>query len=479
MGKYDYNVVVIGGGAAGLVSSYIAAATKAKVALIEKNEMGGDCLNTGCVPSKAFLKTAKVFSYTKRAKDFGIDDLRGTVKFEHVMAHVQDVIAQISPHDSVERYTRLGVDCFQGTAHITSPHMVIVGTKKLRTRHIIIATGARPAIPDIPGLEKISYVTSHTIWQLKELPKRLLILGGGPIGCEMALGFSRLGSAVTQVEKNPDILYREDSDITRKLRSHLESESVQILTDHEPVEFGIDGDQTYLHCRYQGGRTDIPFDTVLVAVGRQANVTGFGLEELGVKLRENGTISSNPFLQTSVKNIYVCGDVTGPYQFTHVAAHQAWYACINALFSPFKKFKSRYRTIPMVTFTDPELARVGLNEKEAKAEKIAYEKTVYGIDDLDRAIIDKEAYGMVKVLTKPKTDKILGVTILGSRASDMLPEFVLAMQHGIGLNKVLSTVHAYPTFSEANKYVAGLWRKAHTPSWLLKILQWFHTWRRR
>jgi len=474
MSKYDYNIIVIGGGSAGLVSSYIAAAVKAKVALIEKHKMGGDCLNTGCVPSKALIRSAKMLSYARRAKEFGFKKVEVEFDFKDVMQRVHDVIKAVEPHDSRERYTKLGVDSIEGAAKITSPHSVEVSGKTLTARSIIVATGARPLVPPIPGLDKIDYLTSDNVWDLKELPSRLVVLGGGPIGSEMAQAFSRLGADVTLVEMAPQILIREDEEVIKLVTEKFTKEGIKVLANHKAKEFK--GNK--LICEYEGKDVTVEFDKVIVALGRKANVTGFGLEELGVEIRKAGTIEANPFLQTNIPSIYVCGDVTGPYQFTHTAAHQAWYACVNALFSPFKKFKADYSVIPWATFTDPEVARVGLNEKDAKAANILYEVTTYGIDDLDRAIADSEAHGFVKILTVPGKDKILGVTIVGTHAGDLIAEYILAMKHNLGLNKILGTIHIYPTLAEANKYAAGNWKKAHVPACAMKILEKFHAWRR-
>ncbi|MDX2028554.1 MAG: FAD-dependent oxidoreductase [Alphaproteobacteria bacterium] len=478
MSKYNYNVIVIGGGSAGLVSSYIAAALKAKVALIEKHKMGGDCLNTGCVPSKALLRSAKMLSYARRAEEFGFNKATVDFDFAKVMERIQGVIAAIAPHDSIERYTQLGVDCIEGAAKIVAPRRVEVNGKTLTARSIIVSTGARPMIPPIPGLDQIDYLTSDTVWNLRERPRRLLVLGGGPIGAEMAQAFSRLGSEVTIVEMAPHLLVREDAEVIELVTHRFQVEGIKVLTGHKARSFRTEAGQKILTCEHNGGDVDVVFDQVIVALGRQANVSGFGLEDLGVKLSPRKTVDADAFLETNIPGIYVCGDVTGPYQFTHTAAHQAWYASVNALFAPFRRFKVDYRVIPWTTFTDPEVARVGLNEKEAKEKNIPYEVTTYGIDDLDRAIADSEAHGFVKVLTVPGKDKILGVTIVGTHAGDIIPEFILAMKHGLGLNKILGTIHIYPTLGEANKYAAGVWRKAHVPKLGLKIVEKFHAWRR-
>jgi pyruvate/2-oxoglutarate dehydrogenase complex dihydrolipoamide dehydrogenase (E3) component len=463
MNTYDYNVIVIGGGSAGLVSSYIAAALKSKVALIEKHKMGGDCLNTGCVPSKALLRSAKMLSYARRAEEFGFNKTTVDFDFAKVMERVQRVITAVAPHDSVERYTQLGVDCIEGAAKVVAPHRVEINGKTLTARSIIVATGAGPLVPPIPGLDQIDYLTSDTVWNLRERPKKLVVLGGGPIGAEMA----------------PHLLVREDAEVIEFVTDRFRDEGIRVLTGHKAKSFKTDANQNILTCDHNGQDVDIEFDKVIVALGRRANVSGFGLEELGVKLSPVKTIEADVFLETNVPGIYVCGDVTGPFQFTHTAAHQAWYASMNALFAPFKRFKVDYRVIPWTTFTDPEVARVGLNEKDAKAQNIPYEVTTYGIDHLDRAIADSEAHGFVKVLTVPAKDKILGLTIVGTHAGDIIPEFILAMKHGLGLNKILGTIHIYPTLGEANKYAAGVWRKAHVPELGLKLIEKFHAWRRK
>ncbi len=476
--KFDYNLVVIGAGSAGLVTAYIAAAVKAKVALIEKHKMGGDCLNTGCVPSKALLRSAKMLSYARRSAEFGFK--RGEIEFDFadVMERVQRIIKKIEPHDSVERYTELGVDCIQGEAMVTSPYTVEVNGKVITTRNIVVATGARPFVPPIAGLDKIEYLTSDNVWQLRKLPGRLVVLGGGPIGCELSQAFARLGAQVSQVEMAPRILLREDEEISELVKNKFEQEGVRVLTNHRAKEVRVDGDQKTLICDYNGEDVSVEFDEILVAVGRVANTKGFGLEELGVAIERNGTIETDEFLRTNYPNIFCAGDVAGPYQFTHTAAHQAWYASVNALFGRFKSFRADYRVIPWATYTDPEVARVGLNELEAKETNTDYEVTTYGIDDLDRAIADSEDHGLVKVLTKPGTDKILGVTIVGTHASDIIAEYILAMKNGLGLNKILGTIHIYPTLAEANKFAAGQWKKANAPEKLLSWVERYHAWMR-
>ena len=474
--QFDRNIIVIGAGSAGLVSAYIAAAVKAKVTLIEKHKMGGDCLNTGCVPSKALLRSAKLMSHIKRAEQFGLRNASVEFDFAEVMERIQRVIQTIEPHDSVERYTGLGVECIQGEATITSPYSVEVNGATMTTRNIIIAAGARPFVPPIAGAESIGYLTSDTVWQLRQLPPRLVVLGGGPIGSELTQAFARFGSQVTQVEMLPRILPREDPEISEMMRQAFTAEGIDIRTEHKAKEFRIEGEQKVLICEHAGEDVRIEFDEVLIAVGRIANTTGYGLENLGISNTNRGTVEINDYLQTLYPNIYACGDVAGPYQFTHVSAHQAWFATVNALFGRFKKFRVDYSVIPWATFTDPEVARVGLNEQEAQEQNISYEITTYNIDDLDRAIADGEAHGLVKVLTVPGKDKILGATIVGDHAGDIIAEYVAAMRHGFGMNKILSTIHIYPTLAEANKYAAGEWKRAHAPKTILRWLQRFHNW---
>ena len=480
--QFDNNLIVIGGGSGGLVTSYIAAAVKAKVTLIEKHKMGGDCLNTGCVPSKALIRSAKHLSHIKRSEEFGIKQPNVEFDFADVMDRVQSVIKTVEPHDSVERYTELGVDIVEGEAKIISPWEVQVttaeGIKTLTTRSIVIAAGARPFVPPIPGLDQVDPLTSDNVWNLRELPKRLLVLGGGPIGCELTQSFARLGSQVTQVEMLPRIMIREDPEVSAAVMARFKEEGVDIRVGHTAKEFIIENGEKIMIAEHEGQSVKIPFDQVLVAIGRAANINGYGVEELGITLSPRKTIAINDFQETNYPNIYACGDVAGPYQFTHTAAHQAWYAAVNALFGQFKRFRTDYSVIPWSTFTDPEVARVGLNEQDAKEQNIAYEVVTYGIDDLDRAIADSEAHGFVKVLTQPGKDKILGVTIVGEHAGDLIAEFVLAMKHGLGLNKILGTIHIYPTMAEANKYVAGVWKKKHAPQRLLEWVGRYHTWRR-
>tara|TARA_R110001632_G_scaffold90403_1_gene194219 strand:- start:14489 stop:16690 length:2202 start_codon:yes stop_codon:yes gene_type:complete len=482
---FDRNLIVIGAGAGGLVSAYIAAAVKAKVTLIEANKMGGDCLNYGCIPSKALIKSAKVAQQMRHAENYGLDSSEPTFSFKKVMARVHDVISKIEPHDSVERYTNLGVDVVQGYAQLIDPWTVEIklndgGTTRLTARSIVLATGARPFVPDLPGLNDVGYYTSDNLWEefakFDEAPKRLVVLGGGPIGSELAQSFARLGSKVTQVERAARIMAREDEEVSELVQESMRSDGVTILTSHNAIRCEKEGDVKRLIVEKDGVESVIEFDALLCAVGRQARLEGYGLENLGVETKR--TIVTNDYLETLFPNIFAVGDVAGPYQFTHVAAHQAWFAAVNALFGTFKKFRADYRVIPWATFVDPEVARVGLSEQDAKEQGIAYEMVRYGLDDLDRAIAESATKGFVKVLTVPGKDKILGVTIVGEHSGELLAEFVLAMKHGLGLNKILGTIHTYPTWAESNKYAAGEWKRAHTPERILAWVEKYHTWRR-
>ena len=493
--SFDRNLIVIGAGAGGLVSTYIAAAVKAKVTLVEAHKMGGDCLNYGCVPSKALIQSARLAHQMRHAAQYGLADTAPVFSFQSVMQRVQAVIAAIAPHDSIERYTALGAEVLQGHATLITPWTVEIThadgrTQRLTSRAIVLATGARPSVPALPGLETVGYLTSDTLWAafaaLDALPRRLLVLGGGAMGCELAQSFQRLGAQVTQVESAPRLLGREDTDVSTLIEQSLQADGVRVLTGHPalrcepltpdapaPAPFG----PGVLVAQHLGQEVRLEFDALLCAVGRSARLSGYGLETLGIPTHR--TIDTNDYLQTLYPHIFAAGDVAGPYQLTHVAAHQAWYATVNALFGSIKQFKADYTVIPQTTFTSPELARVGLNEQEAQAQNIAYEISTYRLDDLDRALIDGETHGFVKVLTVPGRDKILGATVVGPQAGELLAEYVLAMKHGLGLNKILGTLHSYPTLAEANKYAAGVWKQAHKPEKLLRWAAKYHQWRRR
>ncbi|MEE3155569.1 MAG: FAD-dependent oxidoreductase, partial [Pseudomonadota bacterium] len=480
--SFDRNLVVIGAGSAGLVSALIAATVKAKVTLVEANKMGGDCLNTGCVPSKALIKSAKIAEQMRHADRYGITPTEPDIPFGQTIERVMQAIRTIEPHDSVERYTGLGVDVVDGYGKVVDPWTVEIArkdgvTQRLTTRGIVIAAGAEPFVPSIPGLEQSNYLTSDTMWdafaKMERAPARIAVLGGGPIGCELSQALARLGSRVTQVEMTERVLGREDDEVSALAQASLEASGVEVLTGHraarvEPGRLIADRDDS---------EVAIEFDVLIVAVGRAARLTGYGLEDIGIDTTK--TVVTDDFLATRFPNIYAAGDVAGPYQFTHTASHQAWFASVNVLFGQFKRFKADYRVIPAVTFLDPEIARVGLNEREAREQGVEYEVTRYELDGLDRAIAESERQGFVKVLTPPGKDTILGATIVGAHAGELLAEYVLAMKHKLGLNKILGTIHSYPTMAEANKFAAGEWKKKHKPEALLALVEKYHAWRRR
>ncbi len=477
--KYNRNLIVIGAGSGGLIAAYIAAMVKARVTLIEKGKMGGDCLNTGCVPSKALIRSAKFISQAKRAVQYGCEPVEVNFDFSKIMQRVRRVIGKIEPHDSVERYTKLGVECIQGEAELKDPWTVAVNEKNLTSRNIILATGASPFIPEIPGLSGIEYHTSDTIWSLEELPERMVVLGGGPIGCELAQCFARFGSSVTQVQRGPRILPREDPECSAMVAESFARDGVRILTGHVAKEVLQEAGSKRLVCAHNGEEVNVPFDTILVAVGRKVTSHSAWENHLQIELQKDGRPALNEFLQTNYPNIYACGDLAGPYQFTHTASHQAWYASVNALFGRFRKFRVDYSVIPWCTFTEPEVARVGLNEQEAKNQGVEYEVTRYDLSDLDRAIADEQAHGMVKVLTVPGKDRILGATIVGEHAGDLITEYISAMKHKLGLGKILGTIHIYPTLAEANKGAAGEWKRAHAPQRMLNWVKRYHAFERR
>ena len=476
--KFDANVVVIGAGSAGLVASLITAGAKAKVILIEKHKMGGDCLNTGCVPSKTIIRSGRIMSYIRRAKEFGIEGAQGKIDFSAVMARVQGVIKTIEPHDSVERFTSLGVEVELGDAVIESPYSVKVNGRTITTRSIILATGARPFVPPISGLNEIDYLTSDSVWSLDELPKRLLVVGGGPIGCELSQAFSNLGAEVTQVDMADRIMPREDKEVSKIVSKAFREQGIALLTGYKLLEFGAGDSGDYMEADNNGKTVRVEFDKLLLAVGRKANVEGFGLENLDLALTKQGTVEVNEYLQTSLPNIFACGDVAGPYQFTHMASFQAWFASLNAMLGGLWRSKTNYNVVPWATFTDPEVARVGLNETEAVERNIVYELTRYEMEHHDRSLADGEARGFIKILTVPGKDKILGVTIVGHHAGEVIGEFVFAMTHGMGLKKISAVTHIYPTLLEANKFAANAWRSERLPVKYFPYLEKFFDWRR-
>jgi dihydrolipoamide dehydrogenase len=476
--KFDANVVVIGGGSAGLVAALIVAGAKAKVMLVERHKMGGDCLNTGCVPSKSLIRSGRIMAYLRRAEEYGIRNASGEVDFAAVMSRVRGVIKTIEPHDSVERFTSLGVECLQDEATIETPFRVRVGNRLIHTRSIIVATGARPLVPPIPGLDDVGYLTSDTVWELDELPKKLLVVGGGPIGCELAQAFHNLGAEVTQVDMAERIMPREDEEVSTAVMEQFSRQGIELLTQHKLQRFVMENGKKFMEAEHHGQTVRVEFDQVLIAIGRKPNVEGFGLENLDLPLNDNGTININNSMQTTYPNIFACGDVAGPYQFTHMASFQAFFAAINAVLGGLWRLRASYRVVPWATFTDPEVARVGLSEQEAKDQGVDYEVTRFDLDHLDRALADGEAHGFIKVLTVPGKDKILGATIVGYHAGELIGEFVFAMTHNMGLKKIAAVTHIYPTLLEANKFSANAWRSARLPEKYFPWMERFFRWQR-
>jgi pyruvate/2-oxoglutarate dehydrogenase complex dihydrolipoamide dehydrogenase (E3) component/uncharacterized membrane protein YdjX (TVP38/TMEM64 family) len=474
---FDANLIVIGAGSGGLVAAYLGAALKARTVLIERDRMGGDCLNTGCVPSKTMLHSARIAALMRRGSEFGLACVAPEVDFSSVMARVRKAIATIEPHDSVARYSSLGVECIAGQARLLSPYEVEVAGRRITAPNIILATGGKPRIPDLPGLAKAPFVTSDTVWSLDQIPQRLLVLGGGPIGCELAQAFARLGSKVALVTRNSRLLPREDPDASALITEQFHGEGIKLFLSHQPLRIEDAADGWSLVCLHDRSEERVPFDRLLLAVGRQARTDGLGLENLPIGRGADGSIIVDEYLRTDLPNVYAVGDVIGHYHHTHTASHQAYFAVTNALFAPLKRSRVDYSAVPWVIFTDPEVAHLGLNEREASERQIRYEVTRYDLSDSDRAIAAGATLGFVKVLTEPGRDRILGATIVGEQAGELIAEFGLAMRHGLGLSKVLATIHVYPTLSEANKAVAGIWRRTHTSPRLLEWLARFHRWR--
>lgn len=477
---FDYNLVVIGGGSAGLVSAYIGATVNARVALIERGKMGGDCLNTGCVPSKALIRSGKIAQNMRQADRYGLEAVEPKVPFATVMNRIHSVIKTIEPHDSVERFTSLGVDCIQGSGRFITPWEIEVdedgAKRRITAKSVVIATGGKPFVPPIPGVEDVEPLTSENLWEIEEQPGRLVVLGGGPIGSELSQAFARLGTKVTQIEQGDRLLPREDPDVSELVLNRFREEGVDVRLGHKASRFTVEDGERVVYCEHGSETVRIPFDRVLVAVGRKGNTEGLGLENLDIETSPQGTVPTGNDLSVIYPNIFACGDVAGPYQFTHMASHQAWHAAVNGLFGQFKRFSVDYSVTPWVTFTSPEVGRVGLNETEAREQGIDYEVTTYGLDDLDRAIAESEDHGFIKVITPRGKDKILGATVAGEHGGELLTEFILAMKHKIGLNKILGTIHPYPTWNESVKSAAGEWKKAHAPQ---KVIQWLGRYHRR
>jgi pyruvate/2-oxoglutarate dehydrogenase complex dihydrolipoamide dehydrogenase (E3) component len=476
-GDKPYNVVVIGAGTAGLVTAAGTAGLGGRVALIERHKMGGDCLNYGCVPSKALIRSSRVAALLRRADRFGFDPAALQVDYARVAGRMRALRARIAPNDSVERFTGLGVEVVLGAARFESSGSVRVGDRVLRARHFVIAAGGRAAVPSIPGLQEAGFQTNETIFELDRLPRRLAVLGGGPIGCELAQALGRLGAEITLIDRGAHLLHREDAEVVIPLERTLEAEGIR-LQHQTSVREVLRGPDRVKRLRLEtpGGDQELGVDEILVAAGRQPNVEDLDLERAGVAYDRRG-IRINEYLQTSQPHIFALGDVAGPYQFTHFADYQARLIVRNILMSGLPsqfKAKADYTVVPWCTFTDPEVARVGLNEQAAERQGIAYDRFVFPFAELDRAILDSADQGFVKVLTARGTDRILGATIVGEAAGELIHELTLAMWKKVGLATLSGMIHVYPTVSQALQRVADAYNRTRLTGRARKLFSWLY-----
>ncbi len=456
MDKQAFDLCVIGGGSGGLVAAAGAAKLGAKVVLVEKRALGGDCLWTGCVPSKALLQSAKVAQMQRDAASFGIPPCSPAINLPDVMEHVTDVIRSIQPHDSPERFRELGVEVIFGAGRFLDAQRFEVDGRVLRATNFLLATGARPAIPPIPGLDQVPYLTHETLFSLREPVPSLIVIGGGPIGVEMAQAMHRLGSQVDLVNSQPQILPREDTELAATVFRHLAREGMRLHLGAKAVRVDGEAGDLRLTITVDGQEQVLRASHLLVATGRQPSIEGLDLEAAGVAL-ENGHVQTDGRLRTTAPHIYACGDVTSPYQFTHVAEHQAAIVLQNALFH--LPAKARSRNIPWCTFCDPELARVGLSEKEAQEQQLKHQVYTLPHHDIDRAQTDGETQGMTKIITD-EHGKLLGAAIVGAHAGELIHEFVLALDLGLSASELSRPMHIYPTLSQGNRRVAELRRNA-------------------
>ena len=476
-GSGIYNVIVIGAGTAGLVTAAGTASLGGRVALIERHKMGGDCLNFGCVPSKALISSARLVHNIRQAQDWGLEKQEPKFAFDRIFERMRARRAKIAPNDSQKRFESLGVDVFRGAAKFISPYELEVDGTKLRARSFVIATGTRATIPPIEGIEQVPYFTNETIFdELNSPPQSLVVLGGGPIGCELAQAFARLGVQVTILNRGARLLAKEDADVAAFVQDRLEQEGVVVLNGVEAKscvrqgdEIGIDYTQTSAPTKQR-----ISASTLLIASGRTPNIAQLDLKSAGVKFTKRG-VATNARLQTSQPHIYAAGDVVGPFQFTHMADYHARIVVRNILMPlPFLRQKTDYSVVPWCTFVDPEVARVGVSEAEAKKKKIEYDVVKQEFAAVDRAVVESQESGFAKILLKPGTDKILGVTIVSEHAGELIHEFVLAMKHGIGLGQIAAMIHVYPTFSEAARKAGDQYNKTRLTPFAKKLFAWLY-----
>jgi pyruvate/2-oxoglutarate dehydrogenase complex dihydrolipoamide dehydrogenase (E3) component len=476
-GKGKYNVVVIGAGTAGLVTAAGTVGLGGRVALIEAHKMGGDCLNFGCVPSKALISSTNLIQHIRRSEDFGLKAMEPQFRFEDVFTRMRRRRAIIEPNDSVERFEKLGVDVFLGRAHFVSPHEVEVDGTRLRATNFVIATGSKALLPPVPGIDDIPYYTNETVFdQMPSAPTSLLVLGGGPIGCELAQVMARLGVSVTVVELLPRLLPRDDPEAGALIEKQLRQEGARVFTGTRASGFVKKDGQIETTVEGGNGARALRTEAVLVAAGRQPNTEGLGLEAAGVEYDKKG-VKADATLTTSRPHIFACGDIVGPYQFTHTADYQARIVIRNILI-PWVKTKADYTWVPWVTYTDPEVAQVGLTEEDAAERGIAHAVHRFDWSELDRAITESEDKGFIKVLTPPGKDRILGATVVGLHAGDVLHELVVAGKHGIGLSRLSATIHAYPTLSQSVQRVGDQFQKTRLTPRVAGIFRWLYRWRR-
>ncbi len=470
-----YNLVVIGGGTAGLVTAAGAAGLGAKVALIERNLLGGDCLNHGCVPSKGILSAARRAAALRSSAEFGVTADGVKIDFAAAMERMRRLRAGLGKHDSAERFTALGVEVFLGNAAFTAHGTVRVGDAELRYHRAVIATGARAVAPPIPGLADVDFLTNETLFSLTRLPPRLGIIGAGPVGCEMAQAFARFGSEVFLSTSERGILPREDADAAAIVRGQMQREGVQFLNGGNELRVSKDGAEVRLQRESPADGFDLGVDKLLVAVGRAPNIEGLNLEAAGVAYDKRG-VTVDDHLRTTNPRIFAAGDVCSPWQFTHAADFMARIVIQNALFFGRKRVSAL--TIPWTTYTSPELARVGLNEREARERGVAIDTFTQRMADVDRAILAGETEGFVRVHVRRGTDEILGATIVAEHAGEMISELTLAMTHGLGLGKIASTIHPYPTQAEALRKVGDAYNRTRLTPRVKAVFQRLLAWRR-
>jgi pyruvate/2-oxoglutarate dehydrogenase complex dihydrolipoamide dehydrogenase (E3) component len=475
-GEGIYNVVVIGAGTAGLVTAAGTAGLGGRVALIERNKMGGDCLNFGCVPSKALISSARLIDKMRRSEAWGLRKIEPQFDFNEIFARMRARRAQIAPNDSQERFESLGVDVFRGQARFASAHSVKIDNQTLRAKNFVIATGTRALVPKIDGIDAVPYFTNETIFdELKSKPESLIVLGGGPIGCELGQTFNRFGVRTTIVQRNVRLLPREDVDVSEFLENRLTSEGISVITNADARSVRCDGDQVKMSIlRKAGASMEISASTLLMCPGRQPNIENFGLDAAGIRTNEHGVLV-NEYLQTSQPHIYAAGDIAGPFLFTHMADAQARVVVRNILM-PFQFLRQKidYSTVPWCTYVDPEIATVGLNEAAAENQKIEYDVIRQEMKDVDRAVVESEDTGFVKVLVAKGTNKILGATLVCEGAGDLMHEFVLAMKYEIGLGKIAATTHAYPTFAELARKAGDKYNKTRLTPTARRVFSWLY-----